>query len=59
MVGVCMCLNDEEVSYDISSLLKELEMFIEDKNSNWFMLSRYQAMLLYGEVMSLTEDLEK
>ena len=52
-------IDDDEVSYDISSLLGELETCISDKASNWFMLSRYQAILVYSEIVSLVEDVEK
>jgi hypothetical protein len=54
-----MLNDDDEVSYSIDELLKELDTFISDKSSHWFMLSKWQAMLLYGEINSLVDDLEK
>jgi hypothetical protein len=51
--------DDDDVTYSIDSLLNELQTFVSDHECHWYMLSRWQAMLLLSEITSLVDDLEK
>jgi hypothetical protein len=53
-----MLTDDDNISYNIDELLNDLQMFIADKTSESYLLSRWQAMLLVSEIMSLVEDVQ-
>jgi hypothetical protein len=52
-------LNDDDnvLYFSIDQLMAQLKEFIDDKISTKFVLTKFQAQLIYSEIISLCEDI--
>jgi hypothetical protein len=50
-------MTDNNTYYSIDELLEELKQFIADKDSEKFILTKFQANLIYSEIVSLAKEI--